>query len=43
MRISKIYTLVILMLIMVSSCGKDDPTTPDERDLAFEKLSGSWT
>jgi hypothetical protein len=43
MRISKTYALVILMLVMVSSCGKDDPSTPDERDLAFEKLSGSWT
>ena len=43
MKISKVYTLVVLMLVMVSSCGKDDPSTPDERDLAFEKLSGSWT
>jgi hypothetical protein len=43
-KLRYINMLLIALLITAVSCDPDDePSTPDAKELAFQKLSGAWT
>ena len=41
--INKSFGILLISLLLIQSCGPDEPQTPEAIELAFQKPSGEWT